>query len=129
MTRTLTIITIAAAAALAGCNKEEHNIVAGELDDPMANELANAAPVELPPSIQASKSYRCKDNSIVYVDWLSDGASANLRADKNGAPVQVRAAEAGKPMTADGGYSVSGTQAGSTVTVSRPGKGSQSCKA
>ena len=129
MTRTITIIAIAAAAALAGCNKEEHNIVAGEIADPMANELANAAPVELPPSIQASKSYRCKDNSIVFVDWLSDGASANLRTDKSGTPIQVKTAEAGKPMIAEGGYSVSGTPAGSTVTIERPGKGSQSCKA
>ena len=29
----------------------------------------------LPPSIAASKTYRCKDNSLVYVDWLSDGSA------------------------------------------------------
>ncbi|MDQ3246582.1 MAG: hypothetical protein M3Q52_06785 [Pseudomonadota bacterium] len=73
MTRKLTIIAIAAATALAGCNNEDHNIVAGEVPDPMADEPANAAPVVLPPSIQASKVYRCKDNSVLYVDWLSDG--------------------------------------------------------
>lgn len=73
MTRKLTIIAIAAATALAGCNNEDHNIVAGEIPDPQADALANAAPVVLPPSIQASKTYRCADNSVLYVDWLSDG--------------------------------------------------------
>ncbi len=72
MTRTLTIIALASAAALAGCSNEDHNLVVGGPEDPMANQLANAAPVELPPAIAASKIYRCKDNSVVYVDWLSD---------------------------------------------------------
>ena len=73
MTRTPLLIILAAAAALAGCNKENHTIVAGGPDvDDDTNAAANA-PVALPPSIASSKSYRCKDNSLVYVDWLSDG--------------------------------------------------------
>ena len=36
----------------------------------------NNVGVVLPPSIQASKAYRCKDNSLVYIDWLSDGTRA-----------------------------------------------------
>ena len=55
MTRTTTIITLAAAAALAGCN-ENHTIVAGgPQDDPEANAAPNE-PVALPPSITTSKS-------------------------------------------------------------------------
>ena len=74
MTRTTIIITLAAAAALAGCN-ENHTIVAGgPQDDPEATAAANE-PVALPPSITSSKSYRCKDNKLVYVDWLSDGTA------------------------------------------------------
>jgi hypothetical protein len=99
MTRTLTIIAIAAAAALAGCNKENHNLVAGEIPDPMASELANAAPVELPPSIQASKSYRCKDNSLIYIDWLSDG-SARVKASRNEVGTSVPAG-ADSPLKGD----------------------------
>ncbi len=72
MTRPLTIIALAAAAALAGCNNEDHNIVAGpDVDDTPMNNVG----VVLPPSIQASKAYRCKDNSLVYIDWLSDGSA------------------------------------------------------
>ena len=70
MTRTTLLITLAAAAALAGCNK--NNTITA---DPTGDNLAANAPVALPPSITASKSYRCKDNKLVYIDWLSDGTA------------------------------------------------------
>lgn len=79
MIRTLTL-TAVAALALAACNKEDSTIVAGPAD-PMAEQLNKAAPVELPPAILASKTYRCKDNSLAYVDWLSDG-TARVKASK-----------------------------------------------
>lgn len=74
MTRTTLLITLAAAAALAGCNKEDHTIVAG---GPPEDNLAapSNGPVAMPPSIQSSKSYRCADNKLVYVDWMSDGSA------------------------------------------------------
>jgi hypothetical protein len=72
MTRPFTILALVAAAALAGCNNEDHTIVAGPgADDQPMNNVG----VVLPPSIQASKAYRCKDNSLIYVDWLSDGTA------------------------------------------------------
>jgi hypothetical protein len=74
MTRTSLLITLAAAAALAGCNSESHTIVAGEPGENDTNVTANA-PVALPPAIQASKSYRCADNKLIYVDWMSDGSA------------------------------------------------------
>ena len=126
MTRTPLALALTAAAALAGCNQEDHNIVAGGPADPMGNQVN--ADVVLPPAIMASKIYRCKDNSVVYIDWLSDKKSANLRTDRDAPPTQLVAPEEGKPMVAEG-FSLSGTGAGSTVTLSRPGKGSQSCKA
>ncbi|HVM39129.1 MAG TPA: hypothetical protein VM265_12175 [Sphingomicrobium sp.] len=127
MTRTLLPIALAAAAALAGCNQEDHTIESGPAD-PMANALANAAPVELPPSIAASKIYRCKDNSVVYVDWLSDKKTANFRADRAAAPTQLKAGAEGEAMTAEG-YSLTGTAQAPSITLTRPGKGSQTCKA
>jgi hypothetical protein len=129
MTRIVTILALASVAALAGCSKEDNNLVVGGPEDPMANQLANAAPVELPPAIAASKIYRCKDNSVVYVDWLSDNKSANLRTEKNGTPTQLKAQEAGTAMTAEGGYSLTGSATESSISLTRPGGGSQSCKA
>ncbi len=126
MTRTPLALALTAAAALAGCNQEDHNIVAGGPADPVGNQ-ANAD-VVLPPAIAHSKIYRCKDNSVVYIDWLADNKTANLRTDRNAPPTQLVAPEEGKPMVAEG-YSLTGTGEGSTVTLARPGKGSQSCKA
>ena len=73
MTRTAILITLAAAAALAGCDNKNHTIVGGTPGDDV-NAAANAG-VALPPSITASKSYRCKDNKLVYIDWMSDGTA------------------------------------------------------
>lgn len=132
MTRTRFIFALVAAAALAGCNQEDHNLVSGPAD-PMADELANAAPVELPPSIAASKIYRCKDNGLVYIDWLRDSsgkpAGANFRADKSAAPILLRPGAEGEPLTGDGGYQLTGTADAGSITLTRPGSGAQSCKA
>ena len=128
MTRAPLLIALAAAAALAGCNKQDHTIVAGPPGDNDVNVAANG-PVALPPSISASKIYRCADNKVLYVDWLSDGKTANIRTDKGGNPTVVTAAEAGKPMTAPGGYSLEGTANASTAKIGVPGHPAQSCKA
>jgi hypothetical protein len=128
MTRTPLIMTLAAAAALAGCNKESHTIVAGpDTGDNAMN--VSKAPVQLPPSIVATKIYRCADNAIVTVDYLSDNKSANVHVGKTGATTQVVAPEAGKPMAAAGGYSVEGSPTGSSATIAVPGHSSQTCKA
>jgi hypothetical protein len=78
-----------AAAALAGCNSESHTIVAGPDEGEPTNAAANAN-VTLPPSISASKVYRCADNQVVYVNWMSDG-SANVKTEQAGAITPVPA--------------------------------------
>ena len=120
--------TLVAAVAIAGCTKKDHTIVG---TDPSAANTPAVAPIDatsLPPSIEATKSYRCKDNSLVYIDWLSDKMTANVRAAKTDTPVQLKTAEAGKPLTAEG-YSLTGSAQGAGVTLTMPGKGSQSCEA
>lgn len=122
------LLMLAAAAALAGCNKESHTIVAGGPPGDETNTLANAN-VQLPPSIVATKLYRCADNSVVTVDYLSDNKSANVHVGKEGPTVQVASAEAGKPMTAAGGYSVEGSATSSSAKIAVPGHPSQTCNA
>jgi hypothetical protein len=115
MTRTLTILSIVAAAALAGCKKEDHTIVAGpNVVDPQANVVANLDQVKLPPSIQASKTYRCKDNSLVYIDWLSDG-TARVKKSKE---------DFGGPVTPAGDPSLKGDAKAASITLN-----GKSCKA
>ncbi len=127
MTRTPLIIAIVAAAALAGCGSENHTIVAGGPDEGQPTNAAANANVTLPPTIAASKIYRCSgDNSVVYVDWLSDG-SANLRTDQEGSRTRLASAEAGKPLTNAGGLSLTGTAAESSISVTIPGQRSKRC--
>ncbi len=127
MTRTSLLLALAAAAALAGCHHRDHTIVSG----PGAQEPANAtahANVTLPPSISASKIYRCADNDVVYVDWLSDG-TANLRTEKAGRATRLTAAQPGQPLAAEGGYSLAGTATDASVKIAVPGQSVESCKA
>jgi len=111
MTRPLTILALVAAAALAGCDNSDHTIVAGPdvNDEPMNN-----VGVVLPPSIQASKAYRCKDNSLVYIDWLSDG-SARVKKSRE---------EVGGTPIAAGDASLKGDAHAASITYN-----GQSCKA
>jgi hypothetical protein len=127
MTRTPVLLMLAAAAALAGCNNESHTI-GGDTAANGTNAAANAN-VQLPPSIIATKLYRCADNSVVTVDYLSDNQSANVKAGENGAPVRVTTAEAGKPMAAEGGYSVEGSPTSSSAKIAVPGHPAQTCNA
>jgi hypothetical protein len=116
-----------ASAALVGCQKETINPGADKAEIAAAN-AANAPKVVLPPSITATRTYRCKDNSLVYIDWLSDKMSANFRSEKTGTPVQLKSAVAGEAMTAEG-YSLTGDAAAASITLTRPEKAAQSCKA
>lgn len=110
---------------LSACGQSEPEVVGGPAD-PLKDQLANATAVKLPPSVKNSRTYRCKDNSLIFVDFLSDDTTANLRLEKNGAPTKLVAAEAGKPYTAEG-FEVDGS--GPTINATVPGKGAQSCKA
>lgn len=126
MTRTPLLITLAAAAALAGCKP---HTIGGNAGDNATDTAANAN-VQLPPMSIATKLYRCADNSVVTVDYLSDGKSANVKAGKDGEPVHVGATEAGKPMTsADGAYSVEGGPTSSSAKIAVPDHPAQTCNA
>ena len=128
MIRHLTLIALGSL-ALAACDSKPTSITAGSSPDPMANELAGAAPVELPPAIAATKTYRCGDNSVVSIDWLSDNKSANLRVGDATTPVQVKAAAEGEALTAADGTSLTGNATAASVSLTLAGKGAQTCKA
>ena len=130
MIRNLSLIAVGLL-ALTACKPE--TITGGEQPDPMARELANAAPVELPPAIAASKTYRCKDNSLVQIDWLADNKGAYVHGeDRTQTHVKTAVAVEGEPastdLTAEGGYVLKGNAAASTVNLTLPGKGAQACK-
>ena len=122
------LLAATAALALSACNSHkaaDDNAANAAAANATAAAEANVA-ASMPPSIKASKTYRCKDQSLVYVNFMTGDMQANLReGSKTAAPVELTTSEAGKPFTAEG-YSVSGeTQ---TAEITRPGKPAQSCK-
>ena len=125
MTKILTLAMLAAA-ALAGCNKSTpaaNEAAAAEANAAQANIVA-----EMPAAIVASKIYRCKDNSLVYIDWLAGDTTADIRAEKGGAATVLKADAAGGALKAEG-YALIGLPTAKVVTLTRPGKGEQACKA
>ena len=116
---------LAALVALGGCNNKPTTITANGPDDPQAAQLKDAKPVAPPPMIQASHTYRCADNSLVYVDFYTNNTAA-VRTQKGGTPTTLTA-EGGKPPYKGAGYSLSGS--GTKVSFDAPGKKSQSCDA
>jgi hypothetical protein len=126
--RALPILSAALFLTVAACNSQPENIVVGPPDD-MKDQLANAKKVELPPAMLASKSYRCGDNSLAYVDWYADDKSAGIHKAKGDAPTIVKAPEPGKEMTADGGFALTGDAKAASISITMPGKGKRSCDA
>lgn len=123
------LLPLAATAALAltGCNqKQEAANQAAAANEAQAVADANVA-ADMPPPIKSQKTYRCKDASLVYVDFLEGDTQANLHVgEKSASAVALKADAAGKPFTSEG-YTLTGT--GATITLAQPGKASQSCKA
>ena len=123
ITKFLAAASVAASLLLSACNNEPE--VVDTNPDPMKDELAKAKPVEAPPMIQASRTYRCKDNSLVYVDFYTNN-TAQFRTKKEGQATMLTAPAAGQAYVAEG-YSVSGNAP--QITLTAPGKSGISCKA
>ena len=125
--RAATALAIMPLLALAACNSKPTAIHPDD-DDDMKTAVANAAPVELPPSIAATKTFRCKDNSVITLDFYSDGKSVGVHPKPDTRATVAKAAAAGQPMTtADGAYTVSGTATAASVDITMPGKDKQAC--
>jgi hypothetical protein len=133
MTTRLTLLALGAAFTLSACDNDGQTIVQQGPADPLANQLANAAPVELPPSIAASKTYRCDGNKVVEIDWTERngkpaGANVRVGADTVASVVTTAPAEGSGPYTAADGTSISGTKDAGSVSVTLPGQSAITCR-
>lgn len=114
--------TAAASIALTACSNEPE-VIGVNRYDPQAEALKNAAPVAPPPMVSASKTYRCSDNSLFYVDFYSDN-TATIRTEQTGSPTSLNSTSGAPPFTA-AGYSVSGN--GDNVRITAPGHNNVAC--
>lgn len=111
------------AVLLSACSKPDAEQANANATDAAAN---NAAPLELPPMMTASHTYRCKDNSLVYIDFFNNGTAIYKTEKSATGGVELKSEGEGKPYVAEG-YSVSG--ATKEITLTAPGKGTTNCKA
>jgi membrane-bound inhibitor of C-type lysozyme len=120
---------LAALFLVAACDTQPTTIVAGGgPNDPTADQIKAAPPVKLPPAMLASKSYRCKDNSLVYIDWFNDNETANLHLkDKSAMPINLKAPSSGAAYVG-GDYTLTGTAEAKSITLKK-GSASQDCDA
>lgn len=121
----LSIFAATAMLSLAACGSNEPEVLDSRAPNPLASQIANAAPVELPPAIAARATLRCGDNSLVYVDFFQGDELVNFRAEQGATPIQLRAEAAGEPYT-NGEITVSGNA--QQVSVTRGGS-TLNCKA
>jgi hypothetical protein len=119
----LAATTTAAVIVLAACNSEPEVVTINKFD-PQAEALQNAGPIEAPPMITDSRTYRCRDNSLVYIDFYTNNTAA-VRTQRGQEPVATLTAEGGNPPYTAEGYSVSSNAA--EISYTAPGKGTQSC--
>lgn len=106
------------AGLLAACDRSQ--------DEAAKNFQPPEPPIQMPPSIAASHSFRCKDNSLIYVDFFSDRVTASLRMTENGTSVRLIATAPGEAFKGDG-YVLTGSD--TSITLAKPGAKPQACKA
>ena len=111
-----------------------------------AGEIEEMAPAELPPMRTREASYRCADNSVVYVSFYTNDSQVGVAMDQgsiqtilhNEAIAAAEAAEAageeapeasGTPRYSGEGFTLIGTAEGSSVQFARGGGGLQRCNA
>jgi hypothetical protein len=111
--------------SLTACGSDEPTEAQNNQAAAVAQANEAAAVQNLPPSIQASRTYRCPDNSLVYVDFYTDN-TASVRLEELGTPTKLSPADGQPPFTATG-YSVAANAERTSITV--PGKAAQTCRA
>ena len=141
MTKKLIFLAPLSMLALAACNSSETPPTAETAAETAA---VSAAEIEMPPAITATGTYRCGDNTILYVDFLGQNEAADIRiGDKTALAIRVTAPKAEAPVadatatpvevdpaaplaSADGENSLTGS--GKQINVKLAGKGAQTCK-
>lgn len=119
------LLATASLLVLAACSGESSPEVVDTNPDPMAKQLANAAPIELPATISAEQVFRCKDNSLVKVTFFNGDKKVAVRPGVTGARTVLRAAVAGEPFVAERGWNLIGDTA--EITLTQPSKAALTC--
>lgn len=115
---------LAAIFVLGGCSNDPIQVGAADPQANLVKNLSSQTPTPTP-SIKSSRAYRCKDNSLVHITFMSDDITAMVRDSEEEPPrVTLKAPAPGQSFVAEG-YSLSGS--GTNVTYKSPDSPSQTC--
>jgi len=106
-------------AALSACQKEAPKVVDSRSADTVGQAAALRKPVVMPPSIAATKQYRCADGSLAFAEFYSDDLSASVKSEAKASAVRIVAPAKGEAMVG-GGYSLKGTKADANIVFGTP---------
>ena len=118
-------IATAALLPLAACNSHKAADEAANVAAAANEAAANAVVAEMPPAIRADKTFRCKDNSLAYVTFFQGDKQAVVKDKQDGPATVLKAEKTGDPLTAEGGWKLTGDEKG--VMLTRPGQMAISC--
>lgn len=114
--QSIVLLALPCAALLAGCSGTE-------TADTSSKNQNEAPSVAMPPPIIASHTYRCVGGDIIYVDFLKDGLSINVRQGSSGPSARLTAPA---PDSAYAGNGMTLTVSGKDIGVRE--SGTRSCK-
>jgi len=136
----LAVAPLAAYIALAACSEQEPAVVGG-MADPNADEIEELDPKELPPMRRGEASFRCDDNSVVYVSFYTDDTQVGVGMEQDAVQTilpneamaeaadgeEAAGAPAGPPRYSGEDYTLVGDSASATIQFAHPGGGLQNC--
>lgn len=118
LSRCLVLLAVPLAGQLAGCS-------ASDQADTSNTSTKTTAPIQMPPAIVASHTYRCTGGEVLYVDFLQDGTSLNVKRSISGPSLRLTAPAQGLAYVGDG---MNLTLNGKDIKIDEPKKPSRLCK-
>src|SRR3546814_8174222 len=82
-------------------------------------------PIQMPPAIVASHTYRCTGGDVLYVDFLADGTSINVKQRPSGPSLRLTAPSQGLTYVGDG---MNLGLNGKDIKIDEPKKPSRMCR-
>ncbi|AMG76525.1 hypothetical protein [Sphingopyxis granuli] len=118
LSRCLVLLTVPLAGLLAGCSESDQ----ADTSNMSAN---TTLPIQMPPAIVASHTYRCTGGNVLYVDFLADGTSINVKQRPSGPSLRLTAPSQGLTYVGDG---MNLALNGKDIEIDEPKKPSRMCK-
>src|SRR3546814_15524432 len=77
LSRCLVLLTVPLAGLLSGCSESDQA-------DTSNMSTNTTLPIQMPPALVASHTYRCTGGDVLYADFLADGTSINVKQRPSG---------------------------------------------